>query len=59
VTEHITVYKGILRTGPVDAPLTGGPGSYLTWTADRPHVYAAVGDDEVHASLVIRTPAAG
>jgi XRE family transcriptional regulator, regulator of sulfur utilization len=56
VTEHITVHKGLLRTGPVTAPLTGGPGSYLTWTSDVPHVYAAIGADEVVATLLIRTP---
>jgi transcriptional regulator with XRE-family HTH domain len=56
VTEHVTVHKGLLTAGPVGAPLTGGPGSYLTWTSDVPHVYAAIGPDEVDASLLIRTP---
>jgi XRE family transcriptional regulator, regulator of sulfur utilization len=56
VTEHITVHKGLLKAGPVTAPLTGGPGSYLTWTSDVPHVYAAIGADEVDAALLIRTP---
>jgi transcriptional regulator with XRE-family HTH domain len=56
VTEHLTVYKGQLRAGPVGAPKTGGPGSYLTWTADVPHSYLALGPDEVDASLLIRTP---
>ena len=56
VTEHITVYKGRLTAGPVDAPITGGPGDYLTWTADVPHLYAAAGPEEVEAALLIRTP---
>jgi XRE family transcriptional regulator, regulator of sulfur utilization len=59
VTEHITVYKGHLVAGPVGAPLTGGPGAYLTWTADQPHTYRAVGPDEVEAALLIRTPRRG
>lgn len=56
VTEHITVYQGQLTAGPVGAPLSGGPGAYLAWTADVPHVYRAVGPDEVEATLLIRTP---
>lgn len=56
VTEHLAVHQGQVIAGPVDAPLTGGPGAYLTWTADVPHTYAAVGPDEVHATLLIRTP---
>jgi transcriptional regulator with XRE-family HTH domain len=56
VTEHITVYSGQLTAGPVGAPLSGGPGSYLAWAADVPHVYRADGPDEVEAALLIRTP---
>ncbi|MFI7069247.1 helix-turn-helix domain-containing protein [Micromonospora sediminicola] len=56
VTEHVTVFSGVLRAGPVDAPSTAGPGEYLRWTSDVPHSYAAVGDDEVRASLLLRYP---
>ena len=56
VTEHLTVYRGRLVAGPVDAPLAGGPGDYLTWSADVPHLYEATGPEEVDAALVIRTP---
>ncbi|MDW3845272.1 XRE family transcriptional regulator [Micromonospora sp. BRA006-A] len=56
VTEHVTVFSGVLRAGPVDAPLTAGPGGYLRWTSDVPHTYAAVGEEEVHASLLLRYP---
>ncbi len=56
VTEYLTVFTGQLVAGPVDAPLTGGTGSYLTWRADVPHLYRAVGPDEVEAALLIRTP---
>ncbi|RIV39000.1 XRE family transcriptional regulator [Micromonospora radicis] len=56
VTEHVTVFAGVLRAGPADAPLTAPAGGHLRWTSDVPHVYAAVGDDEVTASLLLRYP---
>ncbi|WP_405102383.1 helix-turn-helix domain-containing protein [Micromonospora sp. NBC_01412] len=56
VTEHVTVFAGVLRAGPVDAPLTAGVGGHLRWTSDVPHSYAAVGDEEVWASLLLRYP---
>ncbi|WP_200208820.1 helix-turn-helix domain-containing protein [Micromonospora coerulea] len=56
VTEHVTVFSGVLRAGPVDAPLTAGPGGYLRWTSDVPHSYAADGDEQVRASLLLRYP---
>ena len=58
VTEHLTVYRGRLVVGPVDAPLTAGPGEYVTWSADVPHLYETAGPEEVDAALVIRTPGA-
>ncbi|MFC4016629.1 helix-turn-helix domain-containing protein [Micromonospora sp. GCM10011542] len=56
VTEHLTVFAGVLRAGPVAAPLTAGPGEHLRWVSDVPHSYAAVGDEEVVASLLLRYP---
>lgn len=56
VTEHVTVFSGVLRAGPVDAPLTAAAGGYLRWTSDVPHSYAALGDEEVRASLLLRYP---
>ncbi|WP_271216176.1 helix-turn-helix domain-containing protein [Streptosporangium carneum] len=56
VTEHITVFGGTLRVGPADSPLLAGPGEHISWLSDVPHVYAAVGDQDVHASLLIRYP---
>jgi transcriptional regulator with XRE-family HTH domain len=56
--EYLTVFTGTARVGPMDAeaPLTVPPGGHVSWTADVPHVYSAVGDQDVYASLVIRTP---
>ena len=56
VTEHLTVFRGRARVGPVGAALSAGPGEHVSWTADSPHLYAADGPDEVEASLLIRTP---
>jgi len=56
VEEHLTVFQGHLRAGPVGAVDTAGPGEHLSWVSDVPHVYEALGDDEVHASLLMRTP---
>jgi len=59
VTEHATVFAGTLEAGPIDAPLRAGPGDHIEWTADVPHTYAALGDADVEASLLIRYPRAG
>jgi XRE family transcriptional regulator, regulator of sulfur utilization len=56
VTEHVTVFSGVLEAGPVDAPLRAGPGEHVEWAADVPHTYAAPGTDDVLASLLIRYP---
>jgi XRE family transcriptional regulator, regulator of sulfur utilization len=56
VTEHVTVFAGTLRAGPVSAPLTATAGEHIRWRSDVPHGYAAVGDREVRASLLLRYP---
>jgi quercetin dioxygenase-like cupin family protein len=56
VTEHLTVFRGRARVGPVQAPLSAGPGEYVSWAADTPHLYEAQGPEAVDASLLIRTP---
>ncbi|WP_073257753.1 helix-turn-helix domain-containing protein [Cryptosporangium aurantiacum] len=55
VTEHLTVFRGEVTAGPVDASLRASAGGYLRWAADTPHTYAA-GADDVEAALLIRTP---
>ncbi|GIJ79464.1 Helix-turn-helix [Micromonospora phaseoli] len=56
VTEHVTVFAGVLCAGPADAPLTAGAGGHLRWNSDVPHVYAAISDEEVAATLLLRYP---
>lgn len=56
VTEHLSVIQGTIRTGPAATPLTAAAGEHVSWAADVPHVYAALGGEEAHAILLIRTP---
>ncbi|MFI6452292.1 helix-turn-helix domain-containing protein [Streptosporangium amethystogenes] len=56
VTEHLTVFAGTLSAGPAGAPLQAGPGEHISWRSDVPHVYVALGDQDVHAGLLIRYP---
>ncbi|MER7168203.1 XRE family transcriptional regulator [Micromonospora sp. NPDC000207] len=56
VTEHVTVFSGVLRAGPVPEPATAAAGGHLRWTSDVPHSYEAIGDEEVQASLLLRYP---
>jgi transcriptional regulator with XRE-family HTH domain len=58
VTEHVTVFSGVLRAGPTAAPMLAQAGEYLTWRADVPHTYQAVGPDDVYATLLMRYPRA-
>ncbi|MBO4205168.1 helix-turn-helix domain-containing protein [Micromonospora echinofusca] len=56
VTEHVTVFAGVLRAGPLDAPLVAAAGEHISWCSDVPHGYASIGADEVRATLLIRYP---
>lgn len=39
VVEHVVVIAGRAEVGPVDRPSTLGPGDWLSFPADVPHVY--------------------
>lgn len=54
--EFLTVFNGTAKVGPADGLVTVPPGGHVSWTADVPHTYAAVGEEDVFASLLIRTP---
>ncbi|MGC5009536.1 helix-turn-helix domain-containing protein [Streptosporangium sp. DT93] len=56
VTEHLTVFAGTLSAGPAGAELSAGPGEHISWRSDVPHTYTALGDQDVHAGLLIRYP---
>jgi transcriptional regulator with XRE-family HTH domain len=53
-SEHITVFSGTLTAGPLDAPLTAGPGDHISWRSDVPHSYQATGAEVVNATLLMR-----
>lgn len=53
--EYLTVFSGTARVGPVGATVVVPAGGHVSWTADGPHSYAAVGEEDVFASLLIRT----
>ncbi|WP_037607512.1 helix-turn-helix domain-containing protein [Streptacidiphilus rugosus] len=56
VIEYLTVFSGTAQVGPVGGPLTVRAGEHVSWPADTPHTYAALGDLPVQASLLIRHP---
>lgn len=56
VVERVLVHVGTARVGPEDAMEVLEPGDYLTFAADQPHVYETVGDEVVHASLLVTYP---
>ena len=56
VVEFITVFSGTARLGPVETPIVVRPGEHASFVSDVPHIYAALGDESVHASLLIRHP---
>jgi transcriptional regulator with XRE-family HTH domain len=53
--EYLTVFSGTARVGPVAEPMVVPTGGHVSWTADVPHSYVALGDQDVFASLVIRS----
>ncbi|MDN3444709.1 XRE family transcriptional regulator [Microbacterium sp. APC 3901] len=41
-TEHVVLITGQARIGPTDAPVLLGPGDYLSYAGDAPHVFEAI-----------------
>lgn len=39
--EHVVLISGRARIGPVDEPVLLGPGDYLTYAGDAPHIFEA------------------
>jgi transcriptional regulator with XRE-family HTH domain len=57
VVERVFVYAGTITVGPVDDPLTLGPGDYARYGGDRPHVYRSAAED-CHGVLLVGYPPA-
>lgn len=54
--EHVVVTSGELRVGPPDAPYVLGPGDYVCFPADGPHIYETVSGPVVSV-LLLQYPA--
>lgn len=54
--EHVIVISGALRVGPPDAPYELGPGDYVCFPAQIPHIYETV-DGPVASVLILEYPA--
>lgn len=54
--EHVLVISGTLRVGPPDDPYELGPGDYVCFPAQGPHVYETVGGP-VASVLLLEYPA--
>jgi transcriptional regulator with XRE-family HTH domain len=57
IVERVLVESGRLRAGPADEPVELGPGDFLRYPADRPHVYEAIGG-ECRGVLLVEYPPA-
>lgn len=55
--EHLHVHTGRVQVGPAEDPVDLGPGDYVDFAADVPHVYRRLGTAAVAATLVITAPA--
>ncbi|MGH3738424.1 MAG: helix-turn-helix domain-containing protein [Micromonosporaceae bacterium] len=54
-SEHVLVTSGKLRVGPRDRPYELGPGDYLCFPAQGPHIYQAI-DGPVTSALLLEYP---
>ncbi|WP_330253013.1 XRE family transcriptional regulator [Nocardia sp. NBC_00565] len=52
VVEHVLLATGRALVGPIDAPVELGPGDYISYPGDAPHVFEALVPD-TWATLVI------
>lgn len=51
--EHLHLYSGRMRVGPVDDPVEIAAGDFVTYDATRDHTYQRVGRTHVQGLLVI------
>lgn len=56
VVEQLIVLRGACRVEYAGRVVEAGPGDHLAWSADVPHRYTALGEEELRAVNVIRTP---
>ncbi|MEN3280332.1 MAG: hypothetical protein V7607_1472 [Solirubrobacteraceae bacterium] len=58
VTEHVLLTEGRLRAGPIDAPTELEAGDVLRFAGDVQHEYAAIGDEQARAIVLLAYPSA-
>jgi transcriptional regulator with XRE-family HTH domain len=56
VRERLLVTKGRIRCGPQSAPVELGPGDLAIYSADQPHVFAALSRGVAEAVMVTLSP---
>jgi transcriptional regulator with XRE-family HTH domain len=56
VVEQLLVHAGRLRTGPEQEPVELGPGDFVTFDGSVAHLYEALSDERVSATLVMVSP---
>jgi transcriptional regulator with XRE-family HTH domain len=54
-TEHAVIASGRARVGPVDDPVELGPGDYVSYAGDAPHVFEALEDGTTAVMVVEHT----
>jgi len=52
VIEHVLLATGRALIGPIDAPVELGPGDYISYPGDAPHVFEALAPN-TWAALVV------
>jgi transcriptional regulator with XRE-family HTH domain len=55
IVERVLVASGRMRAGPADEPQELGPGDFVRYPADRPHLYEAL-DGECRGVLLVDYP---
>lgn len=51
--EHLHLYAGRMRVGPTDETVELAPGDFVTFDADREHLYQRIGSTGVRGLLII------
>lgn len=51
-TEHVVLGAGRATVGPVDQPVELGPGDYVSYPGDMPHIFSALEADTTAVMLI-------
>lgn len=56
VVERILLHTGRMLAGPADEPVELGPGDFIRYPADSPHVYVSLDDSRCQGMLLVEFP---